>query len=317
MGALLASGAACALVRSCGVISRALAESKSGSAGRLGLRALVCVYLDGGYDSFKWLVPIDVPRATATTRNARSGIYDSRRLGATAAWRFRAAQDPSSAHDTRPAAAPDAGRRIGRYGINRYCPELQTLFNNQRLAFLATSARWCSLDQGAEYSNNSSRSPSSSSRTTTRPTCGNSAKATPTPSSDGAAGGELCAGPERRQTRSRRCPRASPSGLEPLRGRTGGGALQMSSCGRDPTQGLLHQEARTRLVDALRDTLRRAARARHTTRSTQRVSGTLRARSDWDGPQHAPQGAATQSRSFRGHRRQLAREPAQIVARMI
>src|SRR6186997_1881346 len=127
MGALLASGAASALAPQLSVISRAVAESKSALAGSPSYRALVCVYLDGGNDSFNVLVPMDVTGANTGPyfdyATARSGIYNSSTLGTGLAIpRDATLQTPNTLPPLLPLTLAGGS---GSYGVNPYCPQLQ------------------------------------------------------------------------------------------------------------------------------------------------------------------------------------------------
>lgn len=78
LGATLATGSASALLPQLGLVGSALAAVPRGKAFG-NYRALVCVYLDGGNDSWNLLVPRDstgVGSLYSTYRDARGGLYD-------------------------------------------------------------------------------------------------------------------------------------------------------------------------------------------------------------------------------------------------
>ncbi len=69
LGATLAGGSALSLLPQLRMMEAALGATAGGS-----YRALVCVYLGGGNDSFNWLVPTDASRY-ATYLASRGGVY--------------------------------------------------------------------------------------------------------------------------------------------------------------------------------------------------------------------------------------------------
>jgi len=79
LGATLATGSAQALLPQLGLVGSALAAAPRGKAFG-NYRALVCVYLDGGNDSWNLLVPRDSTgpgSLYSTYRDARGGLYDA------------------------------------------------------------------------------------------------------------------------------------------------------------------------------------------------------------------------------------------------
>lgn len=73
LGATLCAGGASALLPQLGLIGSALAAQKGSVAG---YRALVCVYLSGGNDSWNMLLPYDTARH-GVYATARSGVYNA------------------------------------------------------------------------------------------------------------------------------------------------------------------------------------------------------------------------------------------------
>lgn len=126
--ALLAGGGAHALFPQLGLIPTALAQSTPG-----GYKALVCLYLGGGNDAWNLLLPGD---ATAHGKyvQARNGIYNPTAnnggglaLPHHSGAGFIAGQTPP----------PSLSISGGQYALNPFCPELQQLYGEGRLAFVA------------------------------------------------------------------------------------------------------------------------------------------------------------------------------------
>jgi len=150
MTGLLASGAAAGFLPQLGVIRSALAATQGPAAE--GYRALVCVYLSGGNDVYNWLVPTDDARY-ANYVASRSGVYDAgTNPGGLAIPR---AQDPQTAGTLPPLLPLSLAEGSGSYGLNPYCPELQGLFNAQRLAFLSNIGTLVQPINKTEYNANS------------------------------------------------------------------------------------------------------------------------------------------------------------------
>jgi uncharacterized protein (DUF1501 family) len=97
-----------ALLASMGRISAVSAASTNG------YKALVCLYMNGGNDGFNWLVPI-TSAAHATYANSRTNLA----IGASA-----------------PLALNGTASDGNTYGIHPSCPDLKTLFNNGKAAFV-------------------------------------------------------------------------------------------------------------------------------------------------------------------------------------
>jgi uncharacterized protein (DUF1501 family) len=106
-GTLAASG----LLGSLSQIQRAAAAIPDSA----GYKALVCVYLYGGNDSFNWLVP---------TTTAGYNVYRANRSASIALAQGSMLPLNGTASDGY------------QYGIHQKCPEIQALFNNNRAAFL-------------------------------------------------------------------------------------------------------------------------------------------------------------------------------------
>src|SRR5262249_38665555 len=97
-----------------------------------GYRALVCVYLLGGNDSWNMLMPAD-PAEHALYVASRNGLYDA---GANpSGLAIPRPNDPAFVSgQTLPRALALAG---GQYSVNPFAPELQTLYGENKLAFVA------------------------------------------------------------------------------------------------------------------------------------------------------------------------------------
>ncbi len=106
-----------------GLINAALAQSTI-----TGYKALVCLYMSGGNDSFNMLIPTN-PARHAEYEAARGGIYlgDASALGIPLS--------PTSG--ALPAALPLEGVE---FGLNPACIGMQNLYNQGRLAFIANVA---------------------------------------------------------------------------------------------------------------------------------------------------------------------------------
>ena len=127
---LVACGGAQALLPQLGLIPTALAGTGTPAPG---YKALICLYMGGGNDASNLLMPGDAT-AHAKYVTARNGIYNptANNGGGLALphWSgtgFVAGQTPPLAHNI-------AG---GQYGVNPFCPELATLYTENRLAFIA------------------------------------------------------------------------------------------------------------------------------------------------------------------------------------
>jgi uncharacterized protein (DUF1501 family) len=138
---MAASGAASTFVPQLSMMGTALAGTTV-----TGYKALVCIYLGGGNDSWNLLIPGDnttqIPVAGRTPIAGQSptpyGWYVTSRGGqyqgnSSALGLLR----PGSADPGAPFLPPALGILGNQYGLNPAVPELQTLFNQNRLAFIA------------------------------------------------------------------------------------------------------------------------------------------------------------------------------------
>jgi uncharacterized protein (DUF1501 family) len=142
---VLACGGAQALLPQLSLIPSALAQSAPG------YRALVCLYLGGGNDSWNLLMP-GAGNAWGLYREARNGVYATNNTSGLAL----PAADGSGfvAGQTTPAALPVSG---GSYGVNPFCPELAQLYAESRLAFVANIGSLVEPITRATYSGASAR----------------------------------------------------------------------------------------------------------------------------------------------------------------
>ena len=126
------SGGASALFPQLRMMGSALASTSA----LTGYRALVCVYLAGGNDAWNVLVPFDNARYNVYT-TSRSGVYD-------------AANNPGGLGLVKPSTAAqiaaqkiidgnDANSATNQYFLNPNVPELTTLFNSGKLAFVVNA----------------------------------------------------------------------------------------------------------------------------------------------------------------------------------
>lgn len=138
--AALCAGAGAALMPGLGLIGQALASTRGGLPG---YKALVCVYLAGGNDSFNLLVPrdsINPGSRYSTYRDSRGGVYNANTNPFGLALDFNALLDigtppgQATAFGLHPQAADYV---VTRNGQNYNHPGLATLFAQQRLAFVA------------------------------------------------------------------------------------------------------------------------------------------------------------------------------------
>ena len=139
--ALTASGAASSFVPQLSLMGSALAQGAP-----TGYKALVCIYLSGGNDSWNLLIPgDDTTNIPVEGRSPRSGFnptpygwYVTSRGGlhdgnASALGLIKpGGSDPGTQF-----LPPALGILGNQYGLNPAVPELQSLFNSGRLAFLA------------------------------------------------------------------------------------------------------------------------------------------------------------------------------------
>lgn len=162
--AALCAGAGGALLPQLGLMGSALANVRGGLPG---YKALVCVYLAGGNDSFNLLVPRDSQSAGSrysTYRNSRGGIYnaDSNPLGL--ALDFNQLLDvgtpigQSIAYGMHPQMADYA---VTRNGNSYLYPGLRTLFGNgqQKLAVIANVGSLIQPISRSEFNSGAPRPP--------------------------------------------------------------------------------------------------------------------------------------------------------------
>jgi uncharacterized protein (DUF1501 family) len=138
---MAASGAASTFVPQLSLMGTAMAQGQPS-----GYKALVCIYLSGGNDSWNLLIPGDdstnVPVAGRSPLSGFSptpyGWYVTSRGGqfsgnsASLALIKPGATDPGA-----PFMPPALGIQGNQYGLNPAVPELQALYNSGRLAFVA------------------------------------------------------------------------------------------------------------------------------------------------------------------------------------
>ena len=124
---LVACGGAHSLLPQLGLIPSAIAGNAPG------YKALVCLYFGGGNDAYNLLMP-----AGATEHGryvaARNGIYNPT-IGNGGGLALPQADGTGFIAGQTPPAALGLGG--GQYAINPFCPELATLYGENRLAFLA------------------------------------------------------------------------------------------------------------------------------------------------------------------------------------
>ena len=162
--AALCAGAGGALLPQLGLMGSALANVRGALPG---YKALVCVYLAGGNDSFNLLVPRDSQSAGSrysTYRNSRGGIYnaDSNPLGL--ALDFNQLLDvgtpigQSIAYGMHPQMADYA---VTRNGNSYLYPGLRTLFGNgqQKLAVIANVGSLIQPISRGEFNSGAPRPP--------------------------------------------------------------------------------------------------------------------------------------------------------------
>ncbi len=142
---VLACGGAQALFPQLGLIPAAMAQSAPG------YKALVCLFLSGGNDSWNLLMPGGGP-AWTQYRDARNGVYATNN---TSGLGIPAAVGTGFVNgQTTPAAL---GINGNAYGINPFCPELRTLYNEGNLAFLPNIGSLVEPITRATYSGSGAR----------------------------------------------------------------------------------------------------------------------------------------------------------------
>jgi uncharacterized protein (DUF1501 family) len=131
--------AACSALGSLQLISAAAHAQTSGIPNDY--KALVCVFLYGGNDSFNTIVPFDA---------TRYNVYRATRpaLALTQASVSAMALTPQAAQAGLAGGPPSDG---GSYGFHPSMPELRTLFNNQRVGILANVGPLMNPITAAQY----------------------------------------------------------------------------------------------------------------------------------------------------------------------
>lgn len=144
IGGTVCAGGAAAFLPQLGLLGSALAQVPSGSVP--GYRALVCIDLAGGNDSWNLLLPRD---------QARWNVYSASRGGV-----YNGTGNPAGLAIAREAslAITDPVTSLA-YGVHPSCPELRTLYTDNRLAFLANIGTLRRPITKAEYNANSSLRP--------------------------------------------------------------------------------------------------------------------------------------------------------------
>jgi len=153
LGVTLAAGGAAALLPQLGLISSAAAQSASGTVP--GYRALVCVYLAGGNDSWNLLMPYDQGRYDVYAAS-RSGIHDPvANPGGLAYSRGQLA----GSRITDSATSGQYALNPGNVNSTEGTAQLGTLYSAGRLAFLANVGTLVRPITKAEYSTTANRPP--------------------------------------------------------------------------------------------------------------------------------------------------------------
>lgn len=127
-GCMIAAGGVSSFVPKLNLIGSALAQSATG-----GYKALVCVYLGGGNDSWNVLIPT----GTNATGQFSHAQYVTARNGLYTASNTQGLAIPRA---TTSGALPPAialTNTGGNLGVNPFAPEVASLYNSGRLAFVA------------------------------------------------------------------------------------------------------------------------------------------------------------------------------------
>lgn len=126
-GCMLAAGGVSSFVPKLNLMGEALAQSAVS-----GYKALVCVYLGGGNDSWNMLIPTGTNASGQFSHAeyvaARDGLY-----GVTSGGLAIPRATTTGALPPAITLTPSGGN----LGVNPFCPELATLYNSGRLAFVA------------------------------------------------------------------------------------------------------------------------------------------------------------------------------------
>lgn len=126
---MVAAGGISSFIPKLNLMGEALAQTGTGS----GYKALVCLYLGGGNDSWNVLIPTGTNASGQYSHaeyvTARNGIYNAGNTGGLAIPRV-----------TTSGALPPAvalSNTSGNLGVNPFAPELAALYNSNRLSFIA------------------------------------------------------------------------------------------------------------------------------------------------------------------------------------
>jgi uncharacterized protein (DUF1501 family) len=125
---VVAAGGFSSLFPQLGLIPSALAGTPAP-----GYKALVCLYLGGGNDAWNLLLP-GLPAEHAKYVQARNGIYNPTAGNGGGLALPHWSGSGFIAGQTTPASLALGG---GQYAVNPFCPELQTLYGEGKLAFLS------------------------------------------------------------------------------------------------------------------------------------------------------------------------------------
>ena len=131
---MLAAGGISSFVPKLNLMGEAMAQTGTGS----GYKALVCVFLGGGNDSWNLAIPVNGSAGGqfdhAAYRDARNGYY----TGANTAGLAIPAATTSGALPPALALNPVGGNiGAGNIGMNPFAPELRDLFNSGKLSLIA------------------------------------------------------------------------------------------------------------------------------------------------------------------------------------
>ncbi|MGH8042624.1 MAG: DUF1501 domain-containing protein [Rudaea sp.] len=151
LGCIACGGTAAALLPQLRMMGAALASTAVSST----YQALVCVYLYGGNDAWNMLVPFDNTRYN-TYVTSRSGVYD-------------AVNNPGGLGLSLPTGAHIALQKIidgndphsatNQYFLHPSMPEMTTLFNQKKLAFVVNAGSLIKPITMTDYNANSSNYP--------------------------------------------------------------------------------------------------------------------------------------------------------------
>lgn len=147
LGAVLAGGTAAAMLPQLELMGRALASPAAVPMAGQGYRALVCIFLMGGNDSFNMLVP-HVREEYDVYLASRGGVYSS----------ATNSQGLGIARDALVTVDDTAGKR---WGLHPSCEALKPLFDRGELAFMANVGTLVQPVTKTEYLARSKRLPAS------------------------------------------------------------------------------------------------------------------------------------------------------------